>query len=326
MVVVSGLAQSDDVLRVRWGGEQSAVMRVIGVDAENRLRLAAIDGAQGEALIPLTEAADLQFILPEVYREAQQRVFVGRPAEAVFLLREVMPAYVPYAHIPGSNSGAAVRFYLNLLIDQREWVEALAIAAGLVEQTVSDRFVPDLVRLVRSLQLESRFDDAAWLVGRLPIGDVGGANHVLIVGVADEMRRAGHWVEAQSIYQRLREPASTEEVARWDWLIAYTDWHQGSALRAGVAVAAVEDLIPTSQAGLVGLLMGRVALANGELTTALDVLGETLIGVDAASEWRIEITALIAEAYRAQGDEVLAKTIESDLQRMHPQSRWVISP
>lgn len=320
-----GAGRAAEPLQVRWGGEQSTVMQVLGIDGEGRVRLRPMDGAQGEALVPLAEAENLQFLLPESYREAQQRVFVGRPAEAVFLLRAMMPAYVPYAHIEGSNVGAAVGFYFNLLIDQREWAEALGVASGLVEQPVSPRIMPDLVRLVRALQAADRVDDAAWLVGRLPINDSSASATALITGVADQMRRDGHWAEAHVIYQRLREQADApEETSRWDRLLAYTDWHQGSPLRAGVLVAASEEkLVPTQQDGLMGLLMGRVALADEQPQRALDVLSETLIGIDAASEWRVEITAVIAAAYRAQGAVALARLIEADLRRMHPASPWI---
>ena len=80
-----------------------------------------------------------------------------------------------------------------------------------------------------------------------------------------------------------------------------------------------------TQAGLHGLLQGRFLLAENQPREALDTLSETLIGVAAASEWRPEITAVIAEAYEALGEAPQAELIRADLRRMHPNSLWVSS-
>ena len=327
-VFSTGISQSSEPLRVRWGTEGRAVMTVIGIDEQDRLRLSAKDGSAGEALVPMSELKDLQFVLPPAFDEARQRAFVGRPAEAIFLLRDVVPAFAPYAFIDGSNASAAVQFYLTLLINQREWAEAIALSSALVERPVSARILPEILRLVRALQAEGRIGDAAWLVGRLPLGPDGGSGVSLIRSVADEMRRGGHWAEAQAIYQRLRDIDGADDPKCWDRLIAYTDWHRGSALRTGVLLRSGGEDSPRllAQGGLHGLLLGRFLLSEKQPRNALDALSETLIEVDAASEWRTEITAVIAEAYDALGEPSQADLIRADLRRMHPNSLWVSSP
>ena len=322
-----GFSQSREPLQVRWGTEGRTLMVVVGIDAQDRLRLAAPDGSSGEALVPMSELRDLQFVLPPAYDEAQQRAFVGRPMEAIFLLRDVIPAFAPYAFVDGSNASAAVQFYLTLLINQRKWAEALALGSALVERPVSARIMPELIRLVRGLQAEGRIRYAAWLVGRLPIDSPRGSGAMLIRSVADEMRRAGHWAEAKTIYERLRDAGTPEDEAQWERLIAYTDWHRGSTLRTGVLLQAGREgsVSMLTQAGLHGLLQGRFLLAENQPREALDTLSETLIGVAAASEWRPEITAVIAEAYEALGEAPQAELIRADLRRMHPNSLWVSS-
>jgi hypothetical protein len=57
----------------------------------------------------------------------------------------------------------------------------------------------------------------------------------------------------------------------------------------------------------------------------LDILGETLLGISAASEWRIEINAALATGYRYVGDESLARTIEADLRKFHPSHQAVLA-
>ena len=241
------------------------------------------------------------------------------------MLRDVVPAFASYAFIEGSNASAAVQFYLTLLINQREWAEALALGSALVERPVSARILPELVRLVRGLKAEDRSRDAAWLVGRLPIDSRGGTGAELIRSVADEMRRDGHWTEAQTIYQRLRDAGTPDDASHWDRLIAYTDWHRGSALRTGVLLqAGGEDAASMlAQAGLHGLLQGRFLLAENQPHEALDILSETLIGIAASSERRIEITSVIADAYEVLGEASQAELIRSDLRRMHPDFLWV---
>lgn len=327
-VIAMGFSQSSDPLQVRWGNEGRVLMEVIGIDAQDRLRLSAQDGSAGEALVPMSDLKGLQFVLPAVYDEARQRAFVGRPAEAIFLLRDAMPKLAPYAFIDGSNASAAVQFYLTLLINQREWAEAIALSSVLVERPVAARILPELIRLVRGLQAEGRIGDAAWLVGRLPLTSRKGTGVALIHSVADEMRRAGHWAEAQTIYQRLRDAGQPDDSMMWDRLIAYTDWHRGSALRTGVLLQSSADDSPSilAQNGLHGLLQGRFLLAENQSREALDVLSQTLIGIAAASEWRTEITAVIAAAYDALGETSQAELIRTDLRRMHPNSLWVSLP
>src|SRR5690606_31680703 len=101
----------DAVLLARFARDGAAMVRVLGVDGEQRLRLVPVDDPRGEALMPLIEAKGLQFVLPSEFAEARNRVEAGRAAEAVFLLRQVGPRLVPYAGIAESNAAAAVRFY-----------------------------------------------------------------------------------------------------------------------------------------------------------------------------------------------------------------------
>ncbi|MCC5023202.1 MAG: hypothetical protein J6386_10645 [Candidatus Synoicihabitans palmerolidicus] len=91
-------------LRVRLGGQGRAVMRVLGVDEAGLIRLRPETGDDGEALLPLGEARDFQFVLPEDYRRAQQLAFAGRGGEAVMMLRRIVPALVPYVGVEGSNA------------------------------------------------------------------------------------------------------------------------------------------------------------------------------------------------------------------------------
>lgn len=54
-----GVAQSSEPLQVRWGTEGRALMAVMGIDAQDRLRLAASDGSSGKALVPMSDLKDL---------------------------------------------------------------------------------------------------------------------------------------------------------------------------------------------------------------------------------------------------------------------------
>ena len=58
---------------------------------------------------------------------------------------------------------------------------------------------------------------------------------------------------------------------------------------------------------------------------ALDELAAALVGIEAASEWRVELTAVMADAYRGEGHDEVAASIEEDLRRLHPRSRWLSS-
>ncbi|MCF3652551.1 hypothetical protein [Synoicihabitans lomoniglobus] len=324
LVIAGGSVAWAAPLRARMGDQNRTVMQVMGIDAAGRIRLRPEATDAGEALLPLDKARDLRFILPDDYREAQQLIFAGRHGEALLRLRRIVPELVPYAGIAGSNAVPVVRRYFRLLVSEGEWADALAVASSLPFGEAETDFVPEIVGLARALQAQKRMKDVAWLLERLPLDTSAGAHRALVWELADEMRREGFWAESQTIYQRLRGAAAETEQLSLDLLLAYTDWHQGSDLRASALVTMAE--MPTTNAGdgaLFRLLAGRVRLAQDDPAGALDVLSEGLIGIDGASEWRVELTAVMASAYRETGDDDIAAGIERDLRRLYPDSRWL---
>lgn len=323
LLAANGQAQPD-ALRVRVGQQGTAVMVVQGIDEAGRIRLRPETGTGGEALIPLPEARDLQFELPADYRKAQQLAFAGRTGEAVFLLRRLVPALVPYAAVPGSNATGVVRFYFKLVVGERAWADAIAMAVQLPLGTGELDFVPEVVALARALQAAGRVADVTTVMERVQLATK--AHRRLVWALADEMRRRGYWREAQALYEKLSGAEDVMERARLQLLLAYTDWHLGTDLGAQALLSVMEPPPADTEHGvLYRLLRGRVALGAGDGARALDELAEALIGIEGASEWRVEITAVIAEAYRAEGRDELADLIEADLRRLHPKSRWLAS-
>jgi hypothetical protein len=316
-----------DPVTARWGGAEGMDVAVRGFDDVGMVRLVPLDGSAGEARLPIGEAGELHFALPTAYSEAQQRASAGRPAEALFLLQPELPALVPYALLPDSNARVAVRFYFDLLLRQQQWPEAIAVATELTRYPGYLPLAGEILTLVRSLQAKGRVGDAAVLLARIPLDvdvpamDIPAEMHA----AADSLRRAGHWSEAETVYRRLRD--TTPDPASWDALIAYCQWHQGHPL---LAAAWLQDQPETrdfrlGHDGLNGLLAGLTWLARDEPVSALDILGETLLGISAASEWRIEINAALATGYRYVGDESLARTIEADLRKFHPSHQAVLA-
>lgn len=322
--LVGGSLGAEPVL-ARWGGGgETVVVEVRGFDAEGRLRLAPTDGGEGEALIPAGEVGGLKFIFPETYREAQFRVSVGRPAEALFLLQREISRYLPYAGLAESNVATAVRLYLRLLQQHEEWPEAVAVAAELTREEEAHPLTPDVLNLVQALINADRIEDAAWLLGRIPL--VAGTDHAAEVErVAAQMRRAGHFREARTVYQRLVSALGEGSPKRWSALAAYCAWHLGEEEPARELLAETTGLSAEQWDGLGGLLRGRVALAAGDSQAALDSLGEALITAPAASEWRVEITALLAAGYAARDETALAERLRADLLRLYPDSLWTSS-
>lgn len=322
-LAADGRAQSD-ALRVRVGQQGTAVMVVQDVDAAGRIRLRPETGEGGEALIPLREARDLQFELPADYRKAQQLAFAGRTGEAVFLLRRIVPALVPFASVPGSNATGVVRFYFKLVVGERAWADAISMAVQLPLGTGESDFVPEVVGLARALQGAGRVEDVTTVMERVEL--VTREHRQLVWALADEMRQSGYWRESQALYEKLQGAEDNIELARLRLLLAYTDWHLGSDLGAQALLSVMEAPRADTEHGvLYRLLRGRVALAAGDGARALDELAEALIGIEGASEWRVEITAVIADAYRSAGRDELADLIEADLRRLHPNSRWLAS-
>lgn len=309
----------------RWGaGGGNAWVEVRGFDVTGRLRIAPTDGADGEALLPVSDVGDLRFIFSDAYREAQLRVSIGRPAEALYLLEQEIPAFIPYAVLEESNVPTAVRLYLRLLQYNQKWPKAVAVAAALLQSDRPHPLTPEVLNLVERLIRAERIDDAAWLLSRLPLN---GTSEYLeeVVRVAHEMRRAGHWREAETIYLRLNGAPANVGDAYWTGLVAYCAWHRGSPESAARLVADMTTQPAVEWAGLLGLLHGRVALAGGDPRRALDSLGEALIAAPADSEWRLEISAVLADSYHALGHETLARRMREDLRRLHPTSRWTRS-
>jgi len=319
---LAGQVQSSE-LRVRMGEQGSVVMKVRGIDAAGRIVLQPELGESGEALIPLPEARGLQFLLPDNYRKAQQLAFAGRTGEAVFLMRRIVPALVPYAAVPESNATGIVRFYFTLLLRERAWSDAIALAVQLPMGIGEADFVPDVVELAKALRAAGRVEEVVTVMEQVRLDSP--QHRKLIWELADEVRRGGHWRESQVLYEKLSGAEENGEVAeRLKLLLAYTDWHLGSDLSApGLLSVMAPPPVDTDRGVLYRLLEGKVALAAGEAASALDQLAEALLGIEVASEWRVEITAAIADAYRAHGRDDLAAVIESDLRRFHPSSRWI---
>jgi hypothetical protein len=317
-------AMAADDLRVRLGEQGATVMVVRGIDAAGRVQLRLESGEGGEVLLPLEEAQGLQFELPEDYRKAQQLSFAGRNGEAVFLLRRVVPALVPFAAVPGSNATGIVRFYFKLLLSEKAWPEAIAVAAELPLGRGETDFVPAVIALARALQGAGRVADVGTVMAGVALTSE--LHRQLGTELANDLRRGGHWVEAQVLYEKLRKSGDARRDEWLQLLLAYTDWHLGSDLRAEAVLSEIPVPAVETEAGILyRLLEGRIALGLGRAGEALDKLAVALIGIESASEWRVELTAVIADAYRADGRDDLAEAIERDLRRLHPGSRWLSS-
>ncbi len=317
-------AGAAEPLRAKWG---EAVMVVQGLEADGRLRLVPPGAETGEALVPVSEARGLQFLLPPDYRRARRLAQTGRGGEALLLLRHVVPALVPYAAVEASNAGPAVQLYFRLLIQNREWADALAVWLALDRAWASEAYAAESAALAQGLEAEARWAelgvmlDGWWVV---PPGPAGGANRQTVERLAEALRESGRWREAAILYQKLSVGTEGDERARYELLLAYLDWHQGSSLGAQAALIRVMEPAAQSEAGgLHRLLHGRVRLDAGDTRGALDVLADALVGAGGKSPWRLEIMAALAEAYLAQGDEEVAQRIAGDLRRQHPDSRWV---
>ena len=324
LLAVGGAAQE---LRARWGGAQGELMRVMGVDASGRVRLLPEDGAAGEALIPLAEARGMRFVLSDDYRRGRQLALDGRGGEAVLVLRRLAPAFVPYASIPESNASAVVRFYFRLLVKERAWADAIALAMAIDPEYAGRELAEEWTTLGRGLQAERRWDelglllDRSW-VSRPDAGEI--ENRLAVDSLATTLREEGRWRDAAVLYQKLREGTVGSDRQQFDLLLAYLDWHQGSDLGAQAMVRVMSAPEASSSVGaLYRLLQGRLLLQTGDARAALDVLAEALVGAGSTSEWRVEITAVLADAYREHGDEETARRIATDLQTQHPDSRWI---
>jgi len=312
----AGLPAANEI-RARFADGEGGVFLVRGFTELGQIRLTPANGESGEAIMPVQDVADLTFELPEEYLEARRRSQVGRPAEALFLLQQPIRAFVPYARLRSSNAHAAVRFYLRLLIAQDEWAEAVAVAAELTRWPDELPLPQETLVLAESLIGADRADDAAWLLRRVALNDplAGERVRFRVNDIAGRLREGGHWDSAEAVYQRLRRGAGEEETNALDALIAYCQWQQGYPLLASGWVAQHDskdrDFL-TANAGLNGLLYGLVQLSQGEAAAALDSLGQTLVNISAASEWRPAISQTLAEAYRISGYEDAAARIVAD--------------
>jgi thioredoxin-like negative regulator of GroEL len=325
LVFWSALPAAAEPVLARWGGGGGNVLvEVRGFDANGMLRIAPTDGATGEALLPISEVGDLRFQFSESYREAQLRVSIGRPAEGLYLLESEVPAFVPYAVLADSNVPSAVRLYLRLLQHTQAWPEAVAVGAALTQTEQVHPLTADVLILIENLIGVGRIDDAAWLLSRVPL-DADGADRIEVERVAHEMRRAGFWREAQTIYRRLADAAGTDPEAYWASLIAYCAWHLNEPNSAIDLVRVTAAQPAHAGAGLLGILRGRVGLAQGDTSRALDSLAATLIAAPANSEWRLELLAVLADAYEARGNASLSAQMRADLARLYPDSRWSVA-
>lgn len=328
VAVIGGLpdpAWAEPVL-ARWGGGggEPMIVEVRGFDDAGFLRIAPTDGAQGEALLPVSEVGDLRFIFSEAYQEARLRVSVGRPAEALYLLQQEMPGFVPYAVLADSNVPPAVRLYLRLLQHGEAWPEAVAVGAALTQSGDSHDLIPDVLSLIQALIRVERIEDASWLLSRVNFA-TDSTYAEAVERVAAQLRRAGHWREAREIYERLSASSSSERTVPWQALAAYCAWHEGHPDVAEDLLAEHASQSASDWEGLLGLLRGRLALREGEAVAALDSLGEALINAPAASEWRLEITAVLAEGYAAHGQPQLAERLQAELKQLYPDFPWSLS-
>ena len=310
-------------LRARLGSEARSEMRVLGVDAAGNIRMMAGTADVGEVLVPLATASELSFVLPDAYQRAQRLAFNARPGEAAFLLRDLARALVPFVPTPGGNAGAVVRFYFELLLRSGDWDEAVAIGREVPLAGGGRSMVPGVVRLADALLELKRIDDAVAMAARVPVSPENREWRTLLRDFADNLLDNGHHAEAQVVLEKLRQAAGGEERDELDLLLAYADWHRGSTLGAAALVVRFADRVPVGREAraLFRLLEGRVALANDDPQQALDTLGQALVGTSDANRWRLEMTAVTAQAYRAAGSEAVANSIESDLRRIYPQSR-----
>ena len=311
-------------LRVQWGGNS---LRVMGIDEVGRLRLIPDGPEAGEALLPLADAVGLHFELPADYRRARQLAWDGRGGEALLLLRSIVPALVPYVAAPESNAGPAVRLYLRLLVEHQAWAEALAVLLAMNPEAAGRWFASESAALVRGLQHEQRPDELKLLLERWwvsPPDDQETENRHATALIADGLRRDGCWSEAAILYRKLRVGTAGEIRRRHDLLLAYLDWHQGGASGAQAVLSELPEPAATEETGaLYRLLLGRVALQEGRTREALDALAEALVGAGGAGEWRLELTAVLVQAYQQNGDSGTAARIARDLRTRHPDSRWV---
>ena len=324
---LGGLARADqspeqrEPLRVRLGSLSRHELQVLGLE-EGLLRLRPSDSERGEIALRLEEASDLQFLLPASYQEAQQLAYQHRPAEALEQLRPVIESLLPYLAAPGTNAVSAVQTYLDLLLQQREWLTAWALVerlpGGLLSGPLGERLLP----LADGLRRAGEAGSAAALLTRLPLEE----RTDLVPAVetfAHGLRRLRHFAPAQVLYERL-QPVDPPE-ARTDraLLIAYVLWHQGATSEVSTCLAVLEE--PPAETGastLYLLLQGLLALERGDSSAALDGLARALVTATGGAEWRVELQAVLAQAYAQAGRGALAAVLENDLRRLHPLSPW----
>lgn len=313
---------SAEPLRVRLGAAARGEMELLGVEAGS-VRLRPVGSSTGEIVMPFADLRELLFVLPEPYQRAQQLAFNGRPGEAAIMLKPVVAPLVPYLSVPDTNAVAAVNFYFDLLLGQQMWDEALALAKQLPLDSPKTGFLPKVVSLARALRATGRPIDATTLVGRIPFTETTSGWFPLMADFADELRRNGSYVEARTIYERLRPFDTGEAQVRRTLLIAYADYQTGGRSSAAAFLEMVpEPAADSDELPLYLLLQSRLALDAGDATRALDQIGRAMVLAGGASEWRAELQAVAAMAYRAAGQFEIAETIEADMRQIFPDSRW----
>jgi len=327
LMMIGGLWPVDaaaQALRARLGASSRSDVEILGID-EAGIRMRPVGSTTGEIILPLAEARELFFVLPESYQRAQQLAFNVRPGEALALLGPVINPMLPFLAAPGTNAVPATNYYFDLLLGQQRWDEALGLARQLPLEVQNTGFLPRVVELARALRATGRSVEATTLATRIPVT----ANTMdwfpLLADFADELRRAGNYTEAQTLYQRLRPFDTGEAQVERTLMIAYTDYHTGSPLQAGALLEQLPAPLATSGESFRTpflLLSGRIALDAGRAAEALDQLSRGLVEASGASEWRAELLAATALAYRAVGDREIASLIEEDMRRIYPDSRW----
>jgi tetratricopeptide (TPR) repeat protein len=308
-------------LQVRLGALSRHTLVVLGLE-DGQLRLRPVDTAHGEILVSLREARGLQFKLPERVGQAQQLAFHHRPSEAIELLRPLVAQLVPLLEAPGNNGVPVVQQYLDLLLARQHWNETAALAEQLPPSLLEGAWAVRIVQLAYGLHRSGQPAAAAgWTVRLQPGRDPAVAT--LVDEFAHLLRREGHYADAQRIYERLQESDPPDAVPGRRLLLAYVAAHQGEHGRVEDLLSdEPEILAPVRDSPLYLLLRGGQQLAASDPAEALDRLSRGLIGADGASEWRLELQASLAAAYRANGRLAVAEAIEAGLRRLHPESRW----
>jgi tetratricopeptide (TPR) repeat protein len=316
----AGAGAAEPELRARLHSHSRHELVVLGLEGGD-LRLRPADSLTGEIRVLLADARDLQFLLGDTYSRAHQLAFHGRSAEALPLLEPIALRLVPFLEAPGTNAIPVVTRYFDLLLALERWTDALGLADRLPMVVYARYFAPNVLQLARGLRAAGRPAEAVRLITRMPL-DSAPELQTWCDEFADELRRYGHFAEAQVLYAR--ESATETETQRVSRLLrlAYVEYHQAHRPRVVQLLGQLDEPSPDSADYPLHLLLrARMALEVDSVDEALDLLGRAVVQAGGTSEWCAELLTVIAAAYRASGRHETADTIDSDLRKLHPGSR-----